>query len=215
MKNIITLILALFSIAATAQVTSQTKTMSLGTQNALIVSIPDADEDLIEDTWKDYLKEYGKVKRNRKTKEYTADDIKISSISGAGTMDIYAWGKDGQLISFFDMGDGFLSEETHEKAYKATEVFLTEFKHEVTREMVREELKKEEKNLSKMEKQMKGLERDLEKYHSTIEKAKERIAQAEADIEQNGVDQENKKGEIEAQVKVVEEVKEKLENVGK
>jgi len=216
MKYVFTLlgvIAMLFSMEA--QVSEKTKTMSLGTQNAIIVSIPDADKKLIEKQWKAYLKEYGKVKKNRKTKEHFADDVKIASISGAGTMDVYATSEDGQLISYFDMGNGFLSSESHSDSYKAASVFLNEFKNEVTREMIRQELKEEEKNLGKMEKTLKGLEKDLDRYNSIIEKAKERIAQAEADIEQNGIDQENTKVEIESQTKVVEEVQEKLEKVGK
>jgi predicted RNase H-like nuclease (RuvC/YqgF family) len=215
-RVLITLLIAFIATTFSfAQVSEKTMTMSLGTQNGMIVSIPGADEDLIEDMWKDYVKEFGKVKRNRKTKEYFGDDIQISSISGAGTMDIYSKTEDGQLIVFFDMGNGFLSKATHKEAYKAAEVFLTEFKHEVTRDMIREELKDEEKDLSKLERELDGLKRDNDNYHDIIEKARERIAQAEADIEQNLKDQKDAEKKIEDQSKVVEEVKTKLENVGK
>jgi predicted RNase H-like nuclease (RuvC/YqgF family) len=198
-----------------AQVSEKTMTMSHGTQNGLIVSIPGADEDLIEDMWKDYVKEFGKIKRNRKTKEYFGDDIQISSISGAGTMDVFSRTEDGQLIVFFDMGNGFLSNATHKGAYKAADIFLTEFKHEVTREMIRNELKGMAKDLSKLERELDGLKKDNDRYHDIIEKAKERISQAEADIEQNLKDQQEAEKKIEDQVKVVGEVQTKLENVGK
>ena len=215
-RVLITLIFAFVGTALSfAQVSEKTMTMSLGTQNGLIVSIPGADEDLIEDIWKDYMKEYGKVKRNRKTKEYFGDDVQVSSISGAGTMDVYSKTEDGQLIVFFDMGNGFLSEETHKEAYAAAEVFLKEFGHEVTRDMIRDELKDEEKALGKLERELEGLKKDNDRYHSIIEKAKERIAEAEADIEQNLKDQEDSTKKIEDQTKVVQEVTTKLENVGK
>lgn len=217
MKNFITFILGmtLFMQQNFAQVSEKTKSMSLGTQNTLIVSIPNADSDLIEDVWKDYMKEYGKAKRNRKTKEYFSDDAKIASVGGGNTMDIYAWAEDGQLMAAFDMGNGFLSKESHADAYEGAEVFLEEFGNEVTREMIREELKGEEKNLKKVEKKLSGLVKDNEGYHKDIERAKERIAKAEANIEQNLIDQENTQKEIEGQMEVVEKVKEKLENVGK
>lgn len=216
-KLTFTLILGLFLAAQGlwAQVSESTKTMSLGTQNALTLKVPDADEKLIDKMWKDHLGEFGKVKKNRKANEYYADDIKVPSISGAGTMDVYSWSKDGQLIVFIDMGDGFLSSESHEKAYKNAEVFLVEFGHQVKRHQIQEELDDQQKELSSLEKDLERLKKLKEGYHDDIERAKQKIAEAEANIEQNIIDQENKVKEIEGQVKVVEEVQERLENVGK
>lgn len=198
-----------------AQVVEKTKTMSLGTQNALIISVPDADEKLIEKQWKDYIGEYGKVKKNRKANEYYADDIKISSISGAGTIDVYSQSVDGQLIAFFDMGNGFLSSETHQNDFENAEVFLQEFAFTVKRYMINEELDDQKDELEDLVRDLERLKRLNEGYHKDIEQAKERIAQAEINIEENIVDQENKVKEIEGQEIKVEEVRERLENVGK
>lgn len=203
-----------FSLVA-QEVNEKAKTMSLGTQNALITSIPDADGKVIEKIWKDYIKEYGKVKKNRKSGEYYSDNIKVSSISGAGTMDVYATMQDGQLITYFDMGDGFLSSETHSSEYKNAEIFLIEFAHEVQRYMINEELEDQEKEMQSLERELDRLISKNEGYHKDIERARERIAQAEADIEQNLIDQENKRLEIHAQEELVEETKGKLEEVGK
>ncbi|MDX1684046.1 MAG: hypothetical protein R3275_02360 [Saprospiraceae bacterium] len=208
-------ILMLLFFSTEGQVTEQAKTMSLGTQNALIVGVPDADERTIERQWKDYLGEYGRVRRNRKAGEYYADDIKIPSISGAGTLDVYSWAKDGQLITFFDMGNGFLSSESHPSDYRNAVVFLNEFKYHVQRYIINEELEEQEDELDDLKDQLERLKKNNDDYHEDIEEAKEAIAEAEANIEQNVVDQKNKKKEIEGQKNVIEEIRNRLENVGK
>ena len=215
-KVVLSLVVILsFFYASEAQVSEMTKTMSLGTQNALITSIPDADGKLIEKLWKDYIGEFGKVKKNRKSKEYYSDNIKISSISGAGTLDVYATTQDGQLITYFDMGNGFLSEETHGEAYAAATIFLTEFGHDVKRHMISEEIEDQEKELKSLDRELERLLSKNEGYHKDIERAKEKIAQAEANIEQNLIDQENKRLEIHSQNESIDETRERLENVGK
>ena len=130
-------------------------------------------------------------------------------------MDVYATMQDGQLIAYFDMGDGFLSSETHGNEYKNAEIFLMEFAHEVQRYMINEELEDQEKEMKSLERDLDRLISKNEGYHKDIERARERIAQAEADIEQNLIDQENKRLEIHAQEELVEETKERLEEVGK
>ena len=215
LKTLTFLIVASFTTLSTqAQVSEQAKTMSHGTQNALILSLPDADDRMIEKLWKSYIKEYGKVKKNRKSKELYSNNAKIPSISGSTTVDIYATATDGQLIAYFDMGDAFLNSQAHGDSYKAAELFLTEFGHEVRREQIREEIKNEEKALKKLGSELSRLEKNKDGYHKDIERAKEKIAQAEASIEQNIIDQENKNTEIKLQEELVVKVQRKLEQVG-
>jgi hypothetical protein len=217
MQKWIYLFLVIFISANTAftQVVEKKRTMSLGTQNALIVSLPNADNKLIEKMWKSYIGEHGTVKRNRKTKEYYADDIRIPSVSGAASMDVYAWGEDGQLVVFFDMGDAFLSSETHSKTYENAELYLIEFGYDVKRYQIGEELEDEERALKNLERDLDRLGKLNDGYHDDIERAKQRIAEAETDIEQNLIDQENKKEEINNQEGVIEETQKRLEDVGK
>ncbi|MGB5025661.1 MAG: hypothetical protein WBO44_09940, partial [Saprospiraceae bacterium] len=63
--------------------------MSLGIQNGLSVTIPDADEDLIDKVWKKYTKGYGKLARNKKAKEEYIEGAVIQSIHGSNAMDVY------------------------------------------------------------------------------------------------------------------------------
>ncbi len=65
------------------------------------------------------------------------------------------------------------------------------------------------------EKDLGKLEKKNSKLHSDIEKFKEKIKKAEAAIEENLVAQDEKRIEIAQQKKVIEEVIERLNKVGK
>ncbi|MCB0679735.1 MAG: hypothetical protein KDC32_02055, partial [Saprospiraceae bacterium] len=46
------------------QITESTRSMNMGSQNALILEIPNADDKLVEKWWKQYMKDYdAKTKR--------------------------------------------------------------------------------------------------------------------------------------------------------
>ena len=66
-----------------------------------------------------------------------------------------------------------------------------------------------------MEKELRKLEKKNTGYHKDIEKAKEKIEKAEKDIEQNLRDQEDQRITIEQQRKVIEEIIERLNNLGR
>jgi uncharacterized membrane protein YgaE (UPF0421/DUF939 family) len=69
-------------------------------------------------------------------------------------------------------------------------------------------LKQFEKNLDKLKK-------DNISYNKDIEDAKEKIRKAEANIITNGQDQKKTVSEIESQSKIVDQVKNKLNMIGK
>ena len=51
-----------------AQVSVKDATMSLGSKPAFVVDISGADKKMAEKQWKEFMKDYGKVDRNRKSK---------------------------------------------------------------------------------------------------------------------------------------------------
>jgi len=101
--------------------------MSLGIQNGLSVTIPDADEDLIDKVWKKYTKGYGKLARNKKAKEEFIEGAVIQSINGSNSMDVYVSTEDNSITAFFDMKNGFLSSENYPKEFKGASEFMEEF----------------------------------------------------------------------------------------
>lgn len=220
MKTYILLTLCLvFGLNLSAQNVSQKEmAMSLGNQNAFVVDLEGADDGLAEDVWKDYLKDYGKVKRNKKAGEYYCEDCAISIISSSPMQVtlILDERKDMTVASaFFDTGSSFITEEGSDVMAEKAEKFMYNYALDVKRKVIENELKEQEKELKNFNKDQEKLEKANKGYHNDIEKAKKQIVEAEENIEQNLKDQEAKQIEIKNQMKLVEEVTERLNSVGK
>jgi len=198
-----------------AQVRENNLQMSLGIQNGLSITIPDADEDLIDKVWKKYTKDFGKLARNKKAKEEYINDAVIQSINGSNAMDIYVSSEDNGLTAFFDLKNGFLSSAANPKEYKGASEFMQEFSYEVQREKTRMELEDEQDKLKKLDKKMRDLLSDNKSYYKDIDEANAKIKKAEANIITNEKNQDLTRSEIANQTKAVEAVQQKLSKIGK
>jgi uncharacterized protein (DUF342 family) len=197
------------SSSTVAQVIEGAQFMSKGTFNALTINLPEGSEKDAPKEWVKFFKEYGKLKKDKKTEEYFADDAKIIGMS-ANAVDVYTKFNGNSMTVWFDLGGAYLNSSEHTAGYPVGEQLLTKFALHLQVLLVEEELKKEEKalkdrngELSKLE----GKKADLEK---NIADWKAKIAQAEKDIEQNALDQEGKKAEIQQQQTVLETVRARL-----
>ncbi len=217
MKSIVSIVLCFFGLFQNlnSQVRENNLAMSLGIQNGLSITIPDADEDLIDKVWKKYTKDYGKLAKNKKAKEEYIEKAEISSINGSNPMDIYVSTEDNSLTAFFDLKNGFLNSTDNPKEYKAAAEFLQEFSYEVQREKTRQELEDEQDRLKKLNKKMGDLLSDNKGYHKDIDEANAKIKKAEANIISNEKAQDLTKSEILNQTKKVEGVQQKLSKIGK
>lgn len=221
MKKLIPMILFfIISSLAFAQKETYTKeiSMSLGNQPAFIVDMDEINEKDAENYWQDYIKEYGKLKRNRKANEYYSEGIDIPLLSGK-KLDLYSKIEDlkgnSRLYVWIDNGEAFVTEDSDPKTAKNAESFINDFAIYAEKNHVEALLSEEEKQLKNLERDMKGLEKDKEGYEKTIEKAKETIAENEKNIEENIVAQENKVTEIDNQKNYLIKLKERLASVGK
>lgn len=222
MKKIIyTLVL---TVCATAMIFAQEveekeMTMSLGTQNGFYIDIDGPDEDITEDVVKKYIKEYGKVKRNKKAKEYFSPEIRIPMIGGTDNIALYVKIDEGvgrtSVMAWADKGGAFVNSDDDPKGAKGMESFLTDIYIAAKKKAIEKEMKKEEKELKKMEKHQSKLEKKNKGYHDDIEDANRKIEEAESNIEKNLKEQEDQKMKIEAQKEKVEKVIERLNSVGK
>lgn len=222
MKTLFTLLLAIFSfsIVCIGQDAIEKKvSMSLGPQNAFYVEIPGADSKMVEKTFYEFVKEYGKLKENKKAREHFMMATKIPVINGTSPLDMYAKFEEGKGMAttyvWMDMGGSFINSSDHASQTKAVRQFLYDYFIAVRKKVVTEEIKAEEKKLADVEKDLKKLKEKNDDYHKDIEKAKLKIAEAEKNIEKNIVDQENKVKEIDTQKVAVETVVQKLNNLGK
>lgn len=220
MKNHTLFVLLFISSALMGQKVNQQKTtMSLGPQNAYYVEIEGADKDLLEDTWKEYVKEYGKVNHNKKAKEFVSEKVVVTLINGSTPLTLYAKFEEGNGLSttylWVDLGNGFSNAADFSAQNRGVETFLWDFWVMARKNVVKRDLEKEEKKLKGFEKELSKLENKNKDYHSDIEKARMKIAENEKNIEVNLKDQDTKKAEIELQKKTVQAVIDKLNGIGK
>lgn len=201
-----------------AQVQEDMRSMSQGTEPALVITIPGMDEKIVTDVWKEYIKDFykGKTKWLRKEKEWMTDDVSIVAVGGSNTVDLYAVanqaGNDVEFSVWFDLGGAFLSSRSHPDRFEEAEKMMMRFGKEVSKASVALELDNQAKELKKLEAELKKLESANERYHKEIEKAKEIIKKAESDIIQNEQDQKAAAANIEKQKEVVEAVKKRLKD---
>jgi uncharacterized protein YoxC len=215
-----TFLFALAFFTGQAQMESYTKdvSMSLGTLPALVVDLNEIPSKVATDYWTAYLKEYGKLKKNRKADELFAEDIRIPLITPT-EIDLFSkvedLQNDSRIYLWIDQGSAFLSSDQDPAVFKNAKKFVDDFAVYAEKKHVEELLDSAEKDLKGLEKDLKGLGKDKESYEKNIEKAKETIAKMERNIEENIVSQESKVTEIEDQKNMLIKIQERLASIGK
>lgn len=200
-------------------VMESTEFMSQGTNNALVVEIEGADAKTAKKVWATFMKEnYStRVTKVKKEDDYIAEGVNIGIVGSGGGVNLYSRaedrGRSAKFMVWMDVGNDFLSSASYPSWYGTAENMMYEYKLEVKRELVREELKDEEKNLQKLQANLKKLKRDQDRYHKAIEEAYKRIQRAEADIAKNDADQQGSVQEIEQQMIVIQQIMNKLNSI--
>lgn len=222
MKHLLSFVFALCTLALTAQsVEEGSTTISLGNQSAYYVQVPGSSTKSAEKILKSFLKDQfdAKAKKNKKAKEWFAEKVQLRGVNKGAPVDLYIKVeglKDMAAVYFVvDRGDAFISADDTPGDHKPMAQIVQEYGYELKRYVVNEEVEEAEKMLKKLEKELSKLEKKKEGYHDDIKKAEQKIAQAKENIEKNIVDQENKTADIEAQIKAVEEVKARYNEIGK
>ncbi len=188
--------------------------MSDGIHNAYTLSV-DEPYKFTRSVWKDYMGEFGKVKKN-KQKELESSGASVSSLASR-PVDVFAsfekMGKKSTLVHvWIRTEDGYFSAENEALNAKAI-AFLEEFKKEVERTKVRKELKDAEKALKKVDGHLTKLIKSNERLHKSIKSYERKIQKAKEDLEKNEKEQEKTKSDLEKQKKVVEEIKQRLSEI--
>ncbi len=208
-----TVVLTVFILVPVwAQVTEQQKEMSTGTRNALSIVIADVDAKQVEESWKSYLKKYGKTKKSKK--ELKTKDVTIPAIQSDGSMDIFARITKGKkhttLAVWFDLGNQYITSSGTPFLYASAAEFLQSFSNKTRKDMVRSELKSEEKELANLKKKLKKLQDNHLDYQKEIKKAEKKIEKARKNMEENSGKQEKAQAKIEKQQQTVLEVMSRL-----
>ena len=210
---------SIMTSSLSAQIASGDYTMSEGVNEALFFELKGADKKKAEGIWKSYIKSFGKVETNRKSKEIILKEAVIPAINVDGQLMLFTKFEEFDAMTrvyvWFKAGDTFLTESNDRSVLEGTDVFLKEYMFQVEKDVIKDELNNEEKVLGNLQKDLDKLEKKNRGYHDDIEKAKEAIRKAESEIERNLQDQSNKKLEIENQRKKVSAVSDKMNRVGK
>jgi hypothetical protein len=220
MKYFFSFVAIIIGFAVNAQNVTESKiSMSLGAQTGYYVDIAGADKKMVTRAFEDMAKSAGKIKENKKAKEFFITQTRLGAINGSSPVDIYIKFDEGKGQStttmFVDIGGAFVNSNDNPTQSSAVKQFMNEYYIEVRRRVITEELKVEEKKQADLEKDLRKLKDKKEDYHSDIDKYKLKIIEAEKNIEKNIADQGLKEKEIEAQKGTVIKVTEKLNNVGK
>lgn len=214
------LLICLLPADVCSQVTSRTKAMSRGSQQALVLDLPATDADLVQDLWDDWLKDTYRVKSSKTKKvrsgERSSLNFKLPGIGRGGKVDLYSLvdetGDGSQLTVWIATPAGYVGPDLDSREYLEAERMLMSFALEVSREQMQREVDEQEEILSDLEKELDRLRRDRERAEKDIADARDRIAKLEADIVANLAEQDDKQREIEAQLAEVEAAKRRLKD---
>jgi len=162
MKKITTLLL-LLAISLNyglTQITEEVKSMTQGVNNSLTISIPDADDQMVEKLWKKFMKTHGsKTKKIKKSEEWLSSKADLARIGGSESVNVYATfeqsGNSVNMTAWFDLNGNYLSSTDHPERYSAGEDFLNDFELQVYKAGVKAEIKTEQNNLKKIESELK------------------------------------------------------------
>lgn len=219
MKKTYTILIALFIVGQTfGQVIEKKTNMSLGVQPSLSTDIDNISQKQIIKLWKKFFKPYGKVKRNKKAKEYYSTGVRVNRIKSGDPVDLYMKFNefaDGVNINLcIDLGTGFVSKDNPNEYSGAVDV-LDEFVLYVESYKLNEKLEDEEDELDDFESSLKKAKKKNIKYHKNIEKYKQYIMEAEEDIEKNLLEQKSLKKSIQMQLEKIKVTNEEIKNLKK
>ena len=219
MYRILTLLSIFFFInTLQAQIVEAEKVMTTGSNNALILEIPNSDSKIVEKVWKSYAKSFNsKVKKIKKSEDQLTISPNISGFSSSGLQNIYVRfeesGDNVVFYSWFELEDQFLDSYSNPNEFDEAQKVLLNFCLEVAKEYTIMELDEEEKNLKKMNIDLKKLGKEKENYEKAIVDYEQKILDAKANIENNILEQSRMNETIEAQHDAIEIVKKKLANL--
>lgn len=223
MKKHLLLLLAIpfLSIAASAQkikikVDEKNESVGGGSHNCLVVIIYDSNRDEVEKEWKSLMKGYD-AKVSGKD-DIFADNAIIKAISD-NPIDVYARTEKGsadnetKFIVGIQMGEDWLNSNKYSSQFKAAEKIVKDFATKMTKEGIGSKVKAAEKALENLKDDKADLEKKNKNLKEDITDYQEKIKKAEGDIKTNEEEQKKKQEQVDAQQKVVDEVKARQNSV--
>lgn len=193
--------------------------MSAGMKNGFAIEFEGLSNKEITKLWEEFIKPYGKLDRDRKTKEYFIDDARVPGLNKGNTVDLYSKIEDvtktrSSLTVWVDLGGAYINSQSHPEDFGTLRNMMLVFEKDVYKSIVENQITEENKALQSLENDRDKVQRANEKLAKDIENYKERIEKAEQEIIENEKTIESKDQEIELQRENLIRVQDLLKSAG-
>lgn len=189
---------------------------SHGTYDAIVVTIPYANKDVVEKELKSEMKDWG-GKYSSSKDEYTTKQSKLKAM-GDKYFDGYAKiiessGSDIKVAFAVDLGGAYLNSGDHSDQYKVIEDRVKKFGQKASKESVNGMIETETKALKKLNGEKEDLQKSIESSKKDIESYKKKISESEQKIKDDETATQKKEAEIATQSKKLEDVQGLLKKI--
>lgn len=218
MKQITLLATTLFTTFVFSQEvkTSNDKiSFSHGSFDAIVVTIPYGNKDIIEKELKSEMKDWG-GKYNSSKDEYTAKQAKMKAMGDKyfdGYAKIIESGSEIKVAFAVDLGGTYMNSSQHRDQHREIESRAKKFGQSASKESVNGMIEAETKALKKLTEEKEDLLKDIEDSKKDIEDYKKKIAEAEQKIKDDEAATQKKEGEIGTQTTKLGEVQGLLKKI--
>ncbi|WP_300660387.1 hypothetical protein [Fluviicola sp.] len=212
---IVATLLTTWVVGQEVKTSNERVSFSHGTFDAVVVTIPYANKDVVEKELKSEMKDWG-GKYSSSKDEYTAKQAKMKDMGDKyfdGYAKIIQSGTDIKVAFAVDLGGAYLNSGEHRDQYKIIENRAKKFGQSASKESVNGMIELETKALKKLNGEKEDLQKSIESSKKDIESYKKKIADAEQKIKDDESATQKKEGEIGAQAKKLEEVQELLKKI--
>ena len=209
------LICSAFAFSQELEINESNYTFSVGNKPTIMLSIPFATKEQVEDALKSLMKDWGKYKTHKD--EHTVL-IGSSKAVGDKTFDAYAVitemkGEQFSIQFGIDLGGAFLNKKDHPEQFGVWSKLIKDFGLKTVTSIINNELDAANQVQNKFISEQKQLENDIKDYQNDIEKMKKEIVDNEKRIEETKSKQIAKQADIKKQEEVLEALRKKMKSI--
>lgn len=208
-------VLTTFVFGQEVKTSNEKVSFSHGSFDAIVVSIPFANKDVIEKELKSEMKDWG-GKYNSSKGEYTAKEAKMKAMGDKyfdGYAKIIENGSEIKVAFAVDLGGAYMNQGEHKEQHKEIEGRVKKFGQTASKESVNGMIELETKALKKLTEEKEDMLKDIERSKKDIEDYKKKIADEEQKIKDNESASQKKEGEIGTQTTKLGEVQSLLKKI--
>lgn len=211
----VTTLLTTWVVGQEVKTSNEKISFSHGSFDAIVVTIPFGNKDIIEKELKSEMKDWG-GKYNNSKDEHSAKQAKMKAMGDKyfdGYAKIIENGSEIKVAFAVDLGGAYLNHREHGNQHKTIEERAKKFAQNAAKASVEGMIELETKTLKKLSGEKEDLLKDIEDSKKDIEDYKKKIAEAEQKIKDDESATQKKEGEITTQTTKLEEVQGLLKKI--